>query len=286
VVACPAAGLERAQRLLYSTGTCTPVLGDYAPIWKIDDREEFELLRSNPQLLRIGLVTDPWTWYANVFVKARGEGAQAAVAARTWGRGSLSFKDFIRGVTSPEQVLGAGRCDPRAAPKPMGVAWDPDDTGGWAGILAATGGLCSYSFLYHYGTKSDWQQPQQRPEWGVDLLLDSHRMEPTLGRMLNITPTATARRVPSRGGNGKTRSVSYDEQMVNWVRAADAPLIDLMQYEEPGRPGRGDPLLPVRGLGARRTGPGPKGSAEDRFTIGKTRHRRRIAAQERLKRRR
>lgn len=254
------------QVLSRLAGAQTIVAKD-APVWKIDDREEYAHIRNNPQLTRFGTVIDPWSWYAGVWAQAMRAKGRAMHALGAWGRSSHRFKDFVYGATHPEHLI--------EIPIPLGVLWEPDDAGGWQGLRASTLGLCSFSYLYHYGSKPSWQVPNTMPDFGVDVLVDGHRIEAVLKDMLATLPGLNLPQAPSFTPEQQaTLAASYDADMVKWVAEADRPVCALMGYETPFMAGTKHHTLPVRTMGATRRGPGRVLTHEEKWQVGRARWKR------------
>lgn len=266
-VSAPLTGGEHVDRVLRSVGTPRVIVAPGSPVWMVDDREEYAFVRDNPQLLRVGFVRDPWTWYAGVWNRALR--TKRLDALRVWGRGSLSFKSFVYGATHPEHLV--------EVPRPLGILWGAEDAGGWQGLRASTLGLCSFSYLYFYGEKRSWQQPDRRPVFGVDVLVDAARLPEALTAMLAAAGDSEAlagalRALPSLSDASRAAlAASYDTDMVKWVEEADGPLVALMGYRTPFLPGEFEHTLPVRRLGSYRRGPGRKLSRDEAFRIQKAR---------------
>lgn len=258
----PAVGAERIRRIVASTGA-TEIAARHAPAWFIDDRIEMQPVRRLPQLLRVGLATDPWSWYARVYRLGLEGGHRPRAALRAWGRGSLRLRDVVYGMTHPEDlgyasVFASGSADSAARasvggdiPQPLGVVWEPDEDGGWSGLLASTLGLCSFTLLYHYGRKREWRDPQERPEWAIDLLLDTSAPDVAIDWLLSQKPGPVPR-LPPRPPPAPLQA-AFDREMIQWVEQAERPLVRLMGYGRPFGPAAG-PVARLARLGALRTG--------------------------------
>jgi len=123
---------------------------------------------------------------------------------------------------------------------------------GWKGFIRSTLGLCTFSYLYHYGSKRSWQDPDELPVFAVDILVDIPRAAEAIGMMLNRrvvppepirTGTITARQQALQG------LAAYDEEMQRWVAEADKPVIELMDYRHPFTPSPRHCMMPVLRLG-------------------------------------
>lgn len=269
-VSCPQAAPVGVRAHLLGLPGAHIVVSLTAPVWKIDDREEYAYVRDNPQLLRWSILTDPWTWYAAVWARAQKAKGRALASLSVWGRGSTSFKAFVYGATHPEHVA--------EAPQPLGVTWAPDDAGGWRGLLASTLGLCSFTALYHCGTKPSWQTPDTRPVFGVDVFVDGHRADAALQDMLTLPTGRTPLALPQMAEAAQAAlAASYDTDMVRWVAEADRPICTLMGYETPFLPGTAAHTVSVRSFGFTRRGPGRLLTADERWHVGKARYDRRRA---------
>lgn len=211
----------------------------HEPAWRIDEEESFAPLR-DPQLLRIGVVCDPWRWYAVTWMEAMRSGGAARDAVSVWGRGSTTFREFLYGATHPEKVT-------ESMPNPPEVTWAG---GSMSSLLASTLGLCSYTFLYHYGLKSSWLLPGERPAFAVDVLADGNDPEGLARCLLGLDPAAT---LPARPGPPKASidamRIGFDSGMTRWVAEADRPLLTAMRYGPFTKAGAGL-LFPVRKPGA------------------------------------
>lgn len=194
----------------------------HTPAWFIDDRIELQPVRRMPQLLRVGLVSDPWSWYTRLYILGMQGGPRAKQALRAWGRGSLHIRDVIWGMTHPEKLI--------EIPRPLGVIWEPDEDGGWQGLLASSLGLCGFTILFHYGRKREWKDPQYSPFWAVDLLLDANAPGIVIDHLLS-KPASLEPRPPPLILQG-----SFDGKMLEWIAQADRPLVSLMQYDAPFKP--------------------------------------------------
>ena len=263
-VSCPVSGHKNVRPYLLGQPEAKTIVSPQAPVWKIDDREEYGYIRANPQLLRWSILTDPWTWYVAVWARATKAKGRALGSVSMWGRGSATFKAFVYGATHPERLT--------EIPRPLGVVWEPDDHGGWQGLLASTLGLCSFTYLYHCGIKSSWQTPDTRSVFGIDVAVDGHRADAALHDML----TTPAPLVLSRPDE-KTQAVlaaSYDQDMVRWVAEADFQACALMGYETPFLAGTRHHTVPVRSYGSLRRGPGRLLTADESWHIGRAKWRR------------
>ena len=210
----------------------------HEPMWRIDEEEAFKPLR-NPQLLRVGVVCDPWKWYAVTWMEAMRAGGRARDSVRAWGRGSTQFREFLYGATHPERV----------------VETLPDlmmDGAGMSHVLASTLGLCSFTFLYHYGLRSSWAQPGERPPFAVDVLADGNDPEGLARVLLGLHPTVPLPQLPGPPkASLDAMRIGYDSEMARWVAEADRPVITAMRYAPFTRAGVGT-LFPVRKPGAKR----------------------------------
>lgn len=266
-VTCPQTREHYARAALIAAGA-KEIVAEDAPVWKIEDREEYGYIRNNPQMLRVGSVMDPWSWYAAVWSNAHRSGGRALRALHAWSPRGTDFKSFVYGATHPERLT--------EIPQPLGILWEPDDLGGWKGLLASDLGLCSFTYLYHYGTKRDWQEPDRRPEFDVDVLLDGHRIQAALTDMLATVPGLRLPPAPRFDDRAKAAlAASYDADMVKWAAVADGPVCRSMGYETPFSPGRRHHTLPARAMGSTRKGPGRRLTTGERWGIDQARWRRR-----------
>ena len=241
LVACPGTRGRWFGKVARALPGAQSISDPLLPAWCIAEDEALVALRS-PSLLRVGLVRDPWSWYAETWMEAMRSGGPARDAIRAWGNGSTAFRDFLYGATHPEKVLDM--------PAQMGVAWTPRADGARAGLLASTLGLCAFSFLYHYGTRDAWQAPSERPSFAVDVLVDGNDPENAVRLLLNLEASATLPQPP--GPPPAVREavrLGYDATMLRWVAEADRPILTAMRYGPFTKAGVG-PLFSVRRAGA------------------------------------
>ena len=256
----PLTGTNQVRKALQArAASVRTVISPTAPVWMIDDREEFQAIRDNPHLLRAGVVRDPWSWYLRLWQEARRRGGRTADALSAWGRGDTSFRAVLYGMTHPESLI--------EVPRPLGVLWEPDDAGGWPGLLASRLGLCGFTFLYHYGIKTAWRAAGP-PVFGVDVLMDLGSVNLALDRVFGMAAKSKVDAPPA------PLACAFDEAQIRWVEDADRPLIELMGYA-PGRPSAVGDTVPVRRRGSMRTGPGPRPPKEAVWRLGKLEDQRR-----------
>lgn len=230
-----------------------------APAWWIGEDESLAALRA-PQLLRAGVVQDPWSWYAETWMAGMRAGGAGLASIRAWGGGSTRFRDVLRGMTHPE--LRASE-----PPDPLGVSWHPVYDGGYAALVASTLGLASFTLLYHLSECSAWRVPTERPAFVVDVLADGNQPGELARVLCNITDAAVLPPLP--GPPPAVREavrLGYDSEMLGWVAEADRPVVTAMRYGPFTAAGIGA-LFPVRQQGARRKEPvvpRPAGEVEAR----------------------
>jgi len=230
------------------------VLGDvFSPAWYIDDRFALQPVRFMPQMLRCGIVRDPWSWYAYVYAEAlQRNDPQVTESLSVYGRGSTDFRAVLYGMTHPHEIAPAdGEVrHTTSLPPQLGVLWTPVESGGWRGFVETGLGLCAYTALYHYGKKTEWQQANYRPDWACDVLLDSEQLELSLSKVLcrDITWNGVSGGVPARPRPSpevvRALQAYYDEDMRAWVSHADYPLIQIMQYA-PWEPADSGDMVPL-----------------------------------------
>jgi hypothetical protein len=173
-----------------------------------------------------GTIRDPWSWYVSLYEHATNNGSSAREAMRTWGGGSLDFRDVLYGMTHPT----ADR-----VPKHPGGIWRAMDANVTSNDLLTTGacGLWTWAVLYFYGADSDCYRTG-RVEWGVDFLVDTAQVATAMSGLTDedltcIEPvnTRTSRCGPDQiQGPPKRTDYYVDPDMWSWVENADTLAAD------------------------------------------------------------
>ena len=240
-VHCPKTGGRWLSAVLAQYAHGRRILSKHAPAWMIDDDERYREIRFKPELIRIGTVRDPWSWYYSLYLHARDHAPRVRQSLNDWGQNSPNFRDVLYGWTHPEK---------RSRVNNLGVLWEPAEAGGWEGLLASELGLCSFSFIYHYGTKASWKKPFGKPTFAVDLFVDCAQLETAVRRLMCRPGVALPPPVTTSGTGPHKAKEAYSPDMLAWVEEADRPLIEFMGYTPFGA--SAGAIMNTRGLGARR----------------------------------
>jgi len=163
--------------------------------------------------LCVATLRDPWTWYASWYehsIAALGDEGRNRLAA--WGNGAHDFESVLYGVTHPEDL-------PRS---PL-----------WPGVLfmhagsfrrvTAPHGLLSWCWRY-FCCERDGSD-------AVGAVIDTAQLTAGWAEVLGV-------KVPDGTANARKSSIlpesyadAYSPEMLEWVREADAPIIDRFGFE-------------------------------------------------------
>ena len=169
----------------------------------------------------IGNVRDPWSWYCSWYQHSRIAGDAAVNDLRTWGGGSIEWRDVLRGVT-------------RGARSPHGIGVilripQPHRSDARAALARHHWGLASWLATWCYGASDSWRRGPVLARWGVPEFVHTSRLAEGLSALLGVPldelsafERANTRwhRADQQYGPADYRDW-YDDEMMAWVQAAD-----------------------------------------------------------------
>ncbi|HUW15785.1 MAG TPA: hypothetical protein VMW94_01805 [Actinomycetes bacterium] len=191
--------------------------GTHDPVWTLTQSER-------AGRLTFGTIRDPWSWYASLYTHACRSGGERLVDLCAYGRGSVEFKRVLCGMTHPWDA---------EIPDSVTVLAHARD-GAKTAFRTSRVGLATWFAWYMYAARYVWQGGSPDLCWGVDALLDTARLYEGMGALLGQVispddrPHHNARIARGGGRYDPTGEYPdwYDAEMIEWVREADAPLVE------------------------------------------------------------
>jgi len=182
-----------------------------------------------------GVIRNPWDWYLSVYQYAVSR-AEEVDRIRTYGRGSLEFRDVVWGMTHPAE---------EHTPQPLSVIWEmyldqKKRPKGRAAFIESGVGLWSWVAMHIYG----------RDPFGhmVSAFVDTDRLYDGVLELTGIEakpagfpPVNTAAQFAAIPN---PRSM-YDKESIRWVAEADGALMREIGYH-PGQPFEPHPQTVIR----------------------------------------
>lgn len=165
----------------------------------------------------IGVIRDPWSWYASLFRHAKNE---ASEQIRTWFRShapDMTFGTWLKSVLS------------RGIYPPIGI-WETDPS---CPLPDGTVGLWSWLVRYMY-------QDPSTGRWLVRDLLDTGRMYEAVESVFGNAVDRQKHRVVNHGACRENRAIPpqttdyrswYTPDMLSWIATADATLIKTFGFQ-------------------------------------------------------
>lgn len=151
-----------------------------------------------------GILRDPWSWYASMYLHATRPGVDRRSQLRQWGGGATDFRSCLYGWTHPTAE--------RIPDKRPAVLLDHPPR---RRLDTSTGGLWTWLVRWYFG--------DDKGGWAVDALADHHRLYEALCALGHeVTPDQHPPENTCRQG----AHPEWDDEMRAWVAEADADLID------------------------------------------------------------
>jgi len=161
--------------------------------------------------LCVASLRDPWTWYASWYEHARRLGDEGVRLLRQWSDTPGDFESVLYGVTHPEDLP--------TAPKRPGVIFTHD---GSYPRATAPHGLFTWLWGYFCCERDGTEI--------VDVVIDTAQINEGWASILGepVEGHANGRSIPTLP---KNYADAYTPEMIQWVRAADAGLIERFGFE-------------------------------------------------------
>ncbi len=162
--------------------------------------------------LCVATLRDPWTWYASWYEHARRLGDEGLRLLSQWSDTPEDFESVLYGVTHPLNLP--------AAPKRPGVVFVHDET---FPRSTAPHGLLTWLWGYFCCERDGTE--------AVDVVIDTASLTDGWSQVLGTKVNNGRANKRPKGILPADYAAAYTPEMVEWVRAADASLIDRFGFE-------------------------------------------------------